>query len=115
MSTDNPANTASSCPPIIPAGSAPPVPVPAVPPPDSRSDVGDQTPSAIYLVSYPKIVFLYPTYIASILVWLFMLFWGNAAGVENHYSHVVSLLFLMLMAVNLVVISFDFPRTTSLT
>ena len=87
----------------------------AAPPPSGRSDNGNEAPSAIYLVAYPKIVFLYPTYIASILAWLFMLFWGNAAGADSHPSHVVSLLFLMLLAVNLVVISFDFPRTTSLT
>jgi hypothetical protein len=117
MSTDNPANAASSSPvpPIVLAGSAPPVGVPAAPPPESRSDLGEQTPSAIYLVSYPKIVFLYPTYIASMLSWLFMLSWGDASKDDSLGPHVVSLLFLMLMALNLVVISFDFPRTTSLT
>ena len=66
----------------------------------------------IYLVSYPKIVFLYPTFLASLAAGLWMLLSGNA---ESATSHVVSMIFLAIFAANLVVLSFDFPRTTSLT
>ncbi len=69
------------------------------------------TPASIYLVSYPKIVFLYPAYIMSILAGLVVWLMGeNSRGAE-----LVSLGFLMLLALNLAVIAFDFPRTTSLT
>lgn len=63
-------------------------------------------------MSYPKIVFLYPTYIASVLAGLLTLMLGDKG---HRIEEVVCLFFLMLTAVNLVVISFDFPRTTSLT
>ena len=113
MSTDNPTNPASASPvpSIVPAGVAPPSVVPSAPP---NSDA-DDAPSSIYLVAYPKIVFLYPTFIASFLAGLFMLFAGDPAGPGHRGAEVVSLMFLMLTAANLVVISFDFPRTTSLT
>lgn len=112
MSTDNSNNPASASPvpPMFPAGAVPPL-VPSSSPPNSDAD---DAPSSIYLVAYPKIVFLYPTYIASILAGFYMLFAGEA-GPGHRGAEVVSLVFLMLTAANLVVISFDFPRTTSLT
>ncbi|MBC7821441.1 MAG: hypothetical protein IAG10_31525 [Planctomycetaceae bacterium] len=91
-------------------------PVVAAAPPNSDQE---EAPSSIYLVSYPKIVFLYPTYIISIVAWLTMLLLGDAAmppdGVRHRVAELITLFFLMLTAANLVVISFDFPRTTSLT
>ena len=85
-------------------------PHPQSPDAAAAPDVAD-TPASIYLVSYPKIVFLYPAYIMSILaglvVWL--------AGENTRGAELISLGFLMLLALNLVVIAFDFPRTTSLT
>ena len=115
MSTDNPTNASAPnpVPPVIPVGVTPPV-VAAVPPDSDQ----EEAPSSIFLVSYPKIVFLYPTYIFSILAWLVMLLLGDTAfpGGERHrVAELITLFFLMLTAVNLVVISFDFPRTTSLT
>jgi hypothetical protein len=111
MSTDNPHNpaAASPVPSTASAGFSPPV-VPSSGPPNSDAD---DAPTSIYLVAYPKIVFLYPTYIASFLAGLYMLFTGDAPG--HRGAEIVSLAFLMLAAANLVVISFDFPRTTSLT
>ncbi len=103
MSTDNPAN-ASVPNPVPPA-------VPAAPP---NSDQ-EEAPSSIYLVSYPKIVFLYPTLIASLLAGVVMVVLGENAGAGRRVEEIVALLFLMLTAVNLAVIAFDFPRTTSLT
>jgi hypothetical protein len=90
----------------------PTTPIIATAPPDTDFE---EAPSSIYLVAYPKIVFLYPTYIASLIAALYMLFWGDKAGVADRVGEVFALLFLMLAAVNLVVLSFDFPRTTSLT
>ena len=104
MSTDTPAN----------APATPPVPpVIATAPPNSDAEAA---PSSIYLVSYPKIIFLYPTLIFAFLSGLLM--WGlgaDAQGKSGRVEEIVSLVFLMLAATNLVVLSFDFPRTTSLT
>lgn len=108
MSTDN-LNPANQVPPVVPAGTTPPLVASSGPP---NSDA-DDAPTSIYLVAYPKIVFLYPTFIASLLAGFYMLFAGDTPG--NRGAEVVSLAFLMLTAANLVVISFDFPRTTSLT
>ena len=104
MSTDTPANAPvpNPVPPVI-----------ATAPPNSDAEAA---PSSIYLVSYPKIIFLYPTLIFAFLSGLLM--WGlgaDAQGKSGRIEEVVSLVFLMLAATNLVVLSFDFPRTTSLT
>ena len=100
MSTDNPTNASAPnpVPPVIPVGVTPPV-VAAVPPDSDQ----EEAPSSIFLVSYPKIVFLYPTYIFSILAWLVMLLLGDTAfpGGERHrVAELITLFFLMLTAVN---------------
>lgn len=77
------------------------------PPAPSKSS---KTSRGIYLVSYPKVVFLYPTLLAAIAAGLYVLF-----ARDDGYQNLVSLGFLLLFGVNLVVISFDFPRGTSLT
>ncbi len=73
----------------------------------------DSTPNSIYLVSYPKVVFLYPTVLAALFGAIFMFASGN--NTEAAYAAIPGRTFLLVMAVNLVVIAFDFPRTTSLT
>lgn len=67
----------------------------------------------VYLVSYPNIVFLYPTVIAALFGAIFMLWSGNQP--DQPYALIPARIFLVVLMVNLVVISFDFPRTTSLT
>jgi hypothetical protein len=61
----------------------------------------------VRLWSYPKVVFFYPTLIAAI-----------AAGVLTKYvpeqERVWAWCFIAVLGVNLVVVSFDFPRTTAL-
>lgn len=71
-----------------------------------------ETKKQIFLISYPKIVFLYPSFLAALVAGIYMLSTGNK---ETATSHVISLVFLTIFAMNLVVLSFDFPRTTSLT
>lgn len=63
----------------------------------------------IYLVSYPKIVMLYPSFLAAIIAGIV------TALVKEQNSATVCLVFLGIFTVNLVVLAFDFPRTTSLT
>lgn len=158
----------------------PPVSTPPVPPVPEAA-VPEQ-PDRVYLVSYPKIVFMYPTVLTSLFCSIFM--WmkggipedeisvpakaaaytategnvlaaslnfqadekqpekaGNGADAEKKteapakqapatetakpadskpvvshtFHHWCARIFLLVFAVNLVVISFDFPRTTSLT
>ncbi|HLJ12777.1 MAG TPA: hypothetical protein VKU82_16390 [Planctomycetaceae bacterium] len=69
-------------------------------------------PKSIYLVSYPKVVFLYPTMFAALLAAIYMLI---AQDPERDDTHIVSAVFLAVFAVNIIVFAFDFPRTTSLT
>ena len=65
---------------------------------------------SIILVSYPKIVILYPTYIAAIIAGVVSLFLADGSP----YEQGVGTLFLAITGINLVVLAFDFPRTTSL-
>lgn len=71
----------------------------------------------IYLVSYPKIVFLYPSLLAALVCAFLSLFRGGTPEemMNDNTLTIASLIFLVIFAANLVVISFDFPRTTSLT
>ena len=72
----------------------------------------EPSPKRILLVSYPKVVYFYPTLIASVIAGIYMAVAGNEARPD---THIVSLGFLVVLGVNLVVLSFDFPRATSLT
>ncbi|MDA1013316.1 MAG: hypothetical protein O3A00_02560 [Planctomycetota bacterium] len=87
-----------------------------------KSNPNAGPPKKVFLVSYPKIVFMYPTFLASIIAGIYMCFVpdqdltdaikGVAERADVFY---VTLAFLLILAMNLVVLSFDFPRTTSLT
>lgn len=74
---------------------------------------GSSSQPSIFLVSYPKVVFLYPTVLAALFGAIFMFANGNNADAD--YAAIPARIFLAVMTVNLVVIAFDFPRTTSLT
>lgn len=65
---------------------------------------------AIILVSYPKIIFLYPTFLAAIIAALLTAIYP----VDHGYNQSIAVAFLILMTVNMVVLAFDFPRMTSL-
>jgi hypothetical protein len=75
----------------------------------------EETPTSIKLVSYPKIVFLYPAWLTSLAAAIYLSFNDHPLDVDNKGAVVATLLFLGILAVNLVVLGFDFPRTTSLT
>ncbi len=80
-----------------------------------KENVESNTPS-IYLISYPKIIFLYPTFFAALLAGFMMLGFGiNPGEGANRAGELTTLAFLALFGMNLVVLAFDFPRTTSLT
>lgn len=72
----------------------------------------DEVPARIYLVSYPKIIFLYPTFLMSLFLGITFSFRGDT---PDAFAFAMTSLFLGVFTVNLIVFSFDFPRTTSLT
>ena len=56
----------------------------------------DETPTSIYLISYPKIVFLYPTLFVSLVAAIFMSIAGESAqigGDREHMAEIMALLF----------------------
>jgi hypothetical protein len=80
-----------------------------------QDKTAEQAPEKIYLISYPKILFLYPVFVFSLLAAMWMSFSDQPLAPENVAAVIISTLFLGLLAVNLVILAFDFPRTTSLT
>ena len=113
---------------------------PATPAPDKKREQG------VILVSYPKVVFLYPSVLVALVAALYMQFVGNAAIEKADVAHanavaaaeaapadgaapavkpeqvqrpigpvMMGTVFIVVLLLNLVVISFDFPRTTSVT
>jgi hypothetical protein len=74
-----------------------------------------ELPNRILLIPYPKIVFLYPTMLMALVAGVIMNFCGASLEASNTTAVVVSVIFLAVFSVNLVILGFDFPRTTSLT
>lgn len=72
-------------------------------------------PEKVRLIPYPKIVFLYPTLIAAFVAACWLSFIEGPLERENVAAVIPSVVFLVVLALNLVVLAFDFPRTTSLT
>ncbi len=81
--------------------------------PAARSK-GNELPSRVLLVPYPKIIFMYPILIASVVAAIILSFVHNPLDPGSAVSGAVSVVFLVLLGVNLVILAFDFPRTTSL-
>jgi hypothetical protein len=79
--------------------------------------VVEAPPKSIYLVSYPKVIFLYPTLLAALAAGIYMAVVGEqaAGGAHRPGAEIAAIAFLGVLTLNLVVLSFDFPRTASLT
>ncbi len=94
---------------------------PKAPPPTSpevkpAEQSGTKDHGGIFLVPYPKIVFLYPTFLVALLAAVWMSLTGRStADPSDTGAVVITWIFLAVLAFNLFVISFDFPRATSLT
>jgi hypothetical protein len=74
-----------------------------------------EAPERVLLVPYPKIIFLYPTLLLAVVSAIWMHFLHDPFGAENHVAAGIGALFLGVFTINLVILAFDFPRTTSLT
>ena len=81
----------------------------------SRPKRGAEKPMRIFLVPYPKIIFLYPTMIAAVVMAVWLSFVEGPLERDNAAAVLPSIIFLAILAVNVVILAFDFPRTTSLT
>ena len=79
---------------------------------DNPTDASMTSPDVkpVILVSYTKIILLYPTFIASILAAMLTCYFK----LDSEHNETIAIVFLVLMTVNMVVLAFDFPRTTSL-
>jgi len=75
----------------------------------------DEAPNQIYLISYPKIVFLYPMFLAALVAAIWLSFLENPLDKDSHTVVALNTVFVVVLALNLVILAFDFPRTTSLT
>jgi hypothetical protein len=65
----------------------------------------------IYLISYPKIILLYPTFFMALIAAIITKVYSE----ESSAAIMAGWTFLWIFALNIVVLAFDFPRTTSLT
>ncbi len=82
----------------------------ASPPVAPLASQKSESSKPIILISYPKIVLLYPTFIAAILAGILTMVLGET----SQHCQTIGVLFLGIMSANVVVLAFDFPRTTSL-
>lgn len=82
------------------------------------------TPKSLIIRPWPKVVFLYPTFIAALICWIISMFWGSppltveqvAAGEDPKLgTSVIGNLFMIVFVLNLLVFSFDFSRIKSIT
>lgn len=78
---------------------------------------GGERKKRIYLVPYPKFIFMYPTLIVSLIGSVILGLGGYRAVDPDTQTTpvIVTAIFLVVMMANLFVIVFDFPRATSLT
>lgn len=67
----------------------------------------------VYLIPYPKIIFFYPTLLAAVAIAIWMMVLGVEE--EGKLAALMTWVFLGILGVNLAIITFDFPRATSLT
>jgi hypothetical protein len=90
----------------------------APPPVPAAAKSADTDVERVILVSFQKIVFLWPSFILSLVAAVYMhIATGSATEIAAARAGAVAIgwTFLIVLSLNLVVLSFDFPRTTSLT
>ncbi len=84
--------------------------------PSGELDRSNPRQARILLVPYPKFIFLYPTFFTAVIAAIWMTATGRWSVAPNDLVAVsITWTFLAVLGVNVVVLAFDFPRTTSLT
>ena len=84
----------------------------APPPAAPTKPSAPASPTSLVIRPWPKVVFLYPTFIAATVFWLISMFSesGGTLGVTT-----LGNVFMVVFAANLLVFSFDFSRIKSIT
>lgn len=86
---------------------------------DDRKPLAAKTirdPKKVYLVPYPKVVLLYPTLLMALVAAVALTFMGgDTFDPAARTPAALTAAFLVIFAVNLMVLTIDFPRGTSLT
>ena len=95
-----------------PAPKARPAPAEKAPTP---AETAPEPLGNVYLVPYPKIILLYPILLAAVAAAICMHVVGGSGDQPSRVGVMVAEIFLGITAVNMVILAFDFPRTTSLT
>jgi len=78
---------------------------------DDKSNLPLPSEKGIVLVPYPKIVFLWPSWVVSLIAGSYLYF--SAVAVDSSAAVTMGWLFLITLSINLIVLAFDFPRATS--
>ncbi len=86
-------------------------PPPPSPTPGSTPPPPPEVPHSVIIRQYPKVVFLYPIFLFSIAAWVMEAFTERFS--QNGGSATLGAIFFCLFAVNMLVISFEFTRTSS--
>lgn len=84
-------------------------------PAGSRAQSAPEIPARLFLIAYPKIVFFYPTLLVSLIAAIYLSLTERLLDSAHTEAIVLSAVVLGVLALNLVILTFDFPRTTSLT
>lgn len=69
---------------------------------------GSSSSQVLVIRSWPKMIFMWPTALTALIAGLVTMFMGSWAETMGHA-------FIVVFALNLTVLTFDFPRSTSLT
>ena len=77
---------------------------------DASTETTPSGPRRVVIRPYPKIVFFYLTWIASLVCAVLMLFQGEDLLSNSETARVCGLLFFWLFAFNLLVVAFEFTR-----
>jgi hypothetical protein len=84
--------------------------------PVTDPSAASKSTGGIFLVSYPKVIFLYPTFLVALAAGIYMSIWGGDPLETTHRGNVImGAVFLWTFTLNLIVFSFEFPRGASLT
>jgi hypothetical protein len=71
---------------------------------------------SIYLIPYPKVVFFYPAFLTAIVLAIWMTLTDRfSVATDDSMAVLLTWIFLGILTLNLIIITFDFPRATSLT
>ena len=87
-------------------------PTPAVPPPPAV--IPERAPESVLIRPWPKVVFLYPTFVIATIFFLLSLL-GVGKGEGQVGSIMLGNTFMLVLLFNLLVFSFDFSRIKSIT